>query len=501
MTAKRKATFLTVRNFGPIVRADVELRPLTVLVGPSNTGKSFLSILLYALHQAHRRRSDLRKALPFRKEIPSRVTKRDRQAIDAWARRRVSDSRTGFVEMSEPVANFVATMGRSEYTGQVAGELAHCFGVKGLRQLVRRSADASTFGLGSAPDAPDLFSFRVSRSGRYSIDPATLDGAIDRARLPRMSVNERWLDPREIEETISSLVELGLIMVSAGVTSTVSDLAQSAHYLPADRTGIMHAHRVVVSSLIRSASQGGFRAEAPLPELSGVVADFLERIVAMRQDAPPTHTANPISAKHAKDDRRISDLSARLQRDVLDGSVSVAQSEPGYPSFSYQPTGWNDSLPLANASSMVSELAPVVLFLRQVVAPGDTLIVEEPEAHLHPAKQVEFTHHLAAVAKAGVRVVITTHSEWVLEALANLVRMSALPKAARRGLPGGEFALEPKEVGAWMFQPHKRPKGSVVTEVPLDLESATFPAGFGEVTASLYNDWVRISNRVEQGRQ
>ena len=42
---------LEVKNFGPIVEAKIDLRPLTVLVGPSNTGKSYLAILLYALHR------------------------------------------------------------------------------------------------------------------------------------------------------------------------------------------------------------------------------------------------------------------------------------------------------------------------------------------------------------------------------------------------------------------------------------------------------------------
>ena len=42
---------LTVSNFGPIVEAEIDLRPLTVFVGPSNTGKSYLAILIYALHR------------------------------------------------------------------------------------------------------------------------------------------------------------------------------------------------------------------------------------------------------------------------------------------------------------------------------------------------------------------------------------------------------------------------------------------------------------------
>ncbi len=42
---------LEVSYFGPIAKANIDLRPLTVFVGPSNTGKSYLAILIYALHK------------------------------------------------------------------------------------------------------------------------------------------------------------------------------------------------------------------------------------------------------------------------------------------------------------------------------------------------------------------------------------------------------------------------------------------------------------------
>ena len=98
----------------------------------------------------------------------------------------------------------------------------------------------------------------------------------------------------------------------------------------------------------------------------------------------------------------------------MKGSIRVEHSEIDYPSFVYRPNNWQRDVPLMNSSSMVSELAPVVLYLRHVVQPGDTLIIEEPESHLHPTAQVEFTRLLAAATKAGIRVIMTTHSEWVL---------------------------------------------------------------------------------------
>jgi predicted ATPase len=50
------------------------------------------------------------------------------------------------------------------------------------------------------------------------------------------------------------------------------------------------------------------------------------------------------------------------------------------------------------------------------------LIVENPEAHLHPGAQTAIGIFLASVASAGVQVLVETHSENVL----NGVRLAAL---------------------------------------------------------------------------
>ena len=42
---------LEAKNFGPIVEAKVDLRPFTLFVGPINPGKSYLAVLIYALHR------------------------------------------------------------------------------------------------------------------------------------------------------------------------------------------------------------------------------------------------------------------------------------------------------------------------------------------------------------------------------------------------------------------------------------------------------------------
>ncbi len=44
---------ISVTNLGPIKQADIDLAPLTVFIGPNNSGKSALAAVVYAtLYQA-----------------------------------------------------------------------------------------------------------------------------------------------------------------------------------------------------------------------------------------------------------------------------------------------------------------------------------------------------------------------------------------------------------------------------------------------------------------
>ena len=250
----------------------------------------------------------------------------------------------------------------------------------------------------------------------------------------------------------------------------------------------MHAHRPVVSAVIGSASMTGLRPATRTPMLSGVLTDFLRQLIELDDPSNPRR-------------KSCLDLGKQIEKAILGGSVDVERSELiGYPRFTYHPNGWKDALPLMNASSMVSELAPVVLYLRHVVGPDSVLIIEEPESHLHPAMQVEFTRQLAMIVRSGIRLIVTTHSEWVLEELANTVQRSALPAARRKKIASADVALRPDDVGVWLFKQERRPNGSVVEEVKLDEEIGLYPTDYDAVSEALYNENAKIFNRIHDSK-
>ena len=253
----------------------------------------------------------------------------------------------------------------------------------------------------------------------------------------------------------------------------------------------MHTHSVVVRSLIRRATMTGFQSEINTPSISGVLADFLEQLIEIDQGK---------TYGKVKDDFRESlqpssnetELGGRIEKLILGGKIRVEKSSvTGYPTYKYRPNGWKRDLALANSSSMVSELAPIVLYLRYLVKSGDLLIIEEPESHLHPGAQVELVRQIALLVEAGVRVLLTTHSEWVLEELSNVVQRSRIPQTERVGQEDSAVALTSDKVGVWQFVPRKRPTGSVVQEVRV-AESGLYSTDFDDVAIALHNDWAGI---------
>ena len=501
---KGDALEFQVSDFGPIVDAKIELRPLTVFVGPSNTGKSYLAILIYALHRyfgrawsGHRRFGGgfgVVRSPDTLTEPRSIIASIDKMTQPFLERRKSPAG--GSVVLPSVLADVIRS-GFDACGNALGREISRCFGIDGASALSRRGRRnfarivlRHRLSVDMMPVEHTLtlaahhteFRANISADAPIQVNAANTDELDECVHLIDYLRSMDGKDPWE-EEGLYVVSRLTELLGEVVLPHVVGPMHRPAYYLPADRTGVMHAHSVVVSALIGSAPTAGLRPATRTPMLSGVLADFLEQLIEIDH---PRHSRRPRRHDYGRD----------IEEAILDGSVGVERSATiNYPRFTYKPAGWKHELPLMNASSMVSELAPVVLYLRHMVEPGQVLIVEEPESHLHPAMQVEFTRQLAALVKAGFRVLVTTHSEWLLEELANIVRRSELRGAKETKPSGDNVALGADQVGAWLFEPKRRPKGSVVTEVRLD-DSGLFPTGFEAVAAALHNDWADISSRI-----
>ena len=83
-------------------------------------------------------------------------------------------------------------------------------------------------------------------------------------------------------------------------------------------------------------------------------------------------------------------------------------------------------LPLHLASSTAGEMSFLYFFLKYVNVKGDyLLIIDEPECHLDTANQIQLARIMARLVNSGTKVLITTHSDYIIKEINNLIMLNS----------------------------------------------------------------------------
>ena len=481
---------IAVCNFGPITEATIDLRPLTVFIGPSNTGKTYLATQIYALHGIFNGFSESGFLSPFgptgfiglmADNNPEGGTLLNPVISDEEGKGLIEKLMTDKMGDREPLklSDLPTSMQnqlqdiikKSEvFRGSLQDELKNCFDLNSILALIRLAEEQQnemTVSLKVSAGNQECWkiNLKVSKLG------TTVDKSISKNMilLPEgWSISINW-----------SVSEKGpRVSFKHPLPNSIE---RNRYYLPAARSGIMQSHRVLVSSLVKRTTRAGLERFPEVPTLSGVIAEFMQHIIL--------YEADRVSNGEMRD------IADTLESDVLAGQIYVKPSPSGYPDFHYRPHGIKEDMRLSQASSMVSELAPLVLFIRGLICPGDTLIIEEPEAHLHPGAQTEIAATLARLVRAGVRVVVTTHSDWLLKEIGNLIREGVLKEKGelRKKSDEPESWLLPDEVGAWHFHKEKPVEPLHFTNI-----DGIEPPDYEELALNLYNRSAGLHNQLEE---
>ena len=487
---------LEVANFGPVSKAELELRALTVFAGPSNTGKSCIAKLVYALHgyfSRHRDpttrtyvQSDLNRAARLIGDLPG-VARR----LEEFVLNPVEES-VDSTALGEDVAALTrAALQATDVGMDVSGPLLDAFGTASMDDLILRGGRDCRFrmshaaaGTGTAEACQFQYAFNITDGelGCTVTIPSDASLLLEKGRLflrIGRAPGLLWSSGNDEESPVSHF-GLMITLLSLAQPATAGPLSLPVWYLPAGRSGIMEAQAAILGSAIDRMAGNGPRSHGPVP---GTLREFLRDILV---DLPWRRVDPGVGEPLAK----------LFEQTILRGAVRAETSaKTASPVIAFRPVGWDRDLPLGQASSLTTQMIPLVLYLRHYATPGSTIIIEEPEAHMHPAMQVRFMTAIARIVEAGVRVLMTTHSEWILSALANIVRASELPDQRQEDLAAGAV-LPRASVGAWLFEPGD--VGSTTSEIALDSESGMYDAGFPDVSRALYNDWATIDSRLQE---
>ena len=229
-------------------------------------------------------------------------------------------------------------------------------------------------------------------------------------------------------------------------------------------------------------------------ERSGITLFSKEISVGRLKDSNPRvpRYPRPISlaladaedrAYHRKHMSLYADLADEIENYIIKGQIEVSSegelllNEDG------------NKLDLALSSSSIKALAELVFYIRHRALKMSKLIVDEPELNLHPDNQLIISRVFAKMVNRGLSLIVSTHSDYIIRELNNLIMLSGLPDGSDEKLSQWGYSTDMElhfdRVAAYLFSYNSRGKVEVK---PVLVTETGFKASTIDETISRQNE-------------
>ena len=165
-------------------------------------------------------------------------------------------------------------------------------------------------------------------------------------------------------------------------------------------------YQMLDSTFVLPPSRGPILTEQIIPT-TGMYSEFLNDMAGINRIKPRPDTASEIVLK--------------LFRTILEGEVNKEET-------TYIYTTNDASMPVSAAAASIREIAPLQILAKKQDVSRCAILVEEPEAHLHPLKQRMMADIIGALSHNGAIMQITTHSDYFLRRLNELIMFAKAKK-------------------------------------------------------------------------
>lgn len=165
-------------------------------------------------------------------------------------------------------------------------------------------------------------------------------------------------------------------------------------------------YQMLDSTFVLPPSRGPILTEQIIPT-TGMYLEFLNDMTGLNRIKPRPDTASEIVLK--------------LLRTILEGEVNKEET-------TYIYTTNDASMPVSAAAASIREIAPLQILAKKQDVSRCAILVEEPEAHLHPLKQRMMADIIGALSHNGAIMQITTHSDYFLRRLNELIMFAKAKK-------------------------------------------------------------------------
>lgn len=419
---------LHVENFAKIKSADIQLSPLICFVGDNNSGKSYMMSLLWGI-------------LYFGKDLfptnPSESKKY--KECEQWLKKQFGEK----VEITDKTAEMYLAW-FNEILAEKKQELlekifnykvsADCIMITNLKREKKVTLDWN----------PPFISLYLAKE-HYIQFP--MGNGCDKANLLRINSYICWS------------ILMDVLAVPAFMSRSSRRRFGEPIYFPASRTGFMLTYPQLLSHSLQttfSVFSKGVEGVLTQPYI-----DFLQLITQFD------------SSRHTRT-YRIKSVVDFIESNMIKGALNAQNDYTTV--IKYRPSGSEAELPLHVTSSVVSEISPILLTLKSGIM-FNSMIIEEPEAHLHPALQKKMAQMIIRLVNSGIPIWITTHSDTIIQHINNMIKLESLPQAEQEELMK-KYGYDKEDLISFndiqMYQFDAEPENTTIT--PLEKSKYGFVA-------------------------
>ncbi|MEZ8205842.1 AAA family ATPase [Vibrio splendidus] len=417
-----------IENLGKIKQADIELKDLTIICGPNSSNKTWLSYFInHSLLTSNNYFFTLVDHLD------------DRLKMDL----------TSLLEDGSVSIN----LDKYEESFKRAFELSHDRILERLPQYFNLSKD--TFE--KTDVSIDVSNFGYDKSKEVETENR-------RVRLTKKA-NSSIVNIELLQFSNTKIVRsfMNLLVRNSALMSIANLFVEHSSLKPfsitSERTGCMVFQPEIDSTAIKVKSIFEEMEEFILDEeIPAQLLESLEEVIEgtnsyagpVRQNLNTIRNAKRLMLKESVISERYPEVGEALNR-VNGGKFTYSNSQ-----LSFTTDDGSSTLPVTISSSSVKSLFLLDLYIKHIASPGDLLLIDEPELNLHPDNQRLISRAIARLVNSGVKVLITTHSDYLIREINNSIMLSNEFDEKEAIMQSHDFKqsdiLKPTQVSAYMVE-------------------------------------------------
>jgi len=473
---------LKISDFGPIEDAEIELKRYTILIGKNNLGKSYLTQLFHIFYNVFRFQlmgiNELYYVVdrPFRRERRLHLYSEYEMGYRFRAPMyEIKISNDVIIEIRKRLRNKrinnknIFTMLFTIFNKNIPKSLND-----NIQIALERTYGTELKNLVSINKTKSIIQFEYNEYNTLHIE-ITNKGTMkiqfkpNRVQLKNLEIKIIPIidDTRKLKRlTEKRIIQFMLKCLEPILTMSVLE----SIYIPAGRAGLIEGYDTLVSIFIDLASVAPLYG-ITMPPIHGLASEFYNVLFSLRGGRGPYYAI------------------AEKMVDILGGSITIRRPR-GLPSgagrfyYTFKMEDKTRSIPVIQAASMIKELTPIYLIIRESFYPNSIITIEEPESHLHPSAQCHLVEVFSELISKETNIIITTHSDLLVRKIGNLIGRYKYPEKENA------FSINPESVVLYLIKEQEKGSISKIIPIPDDGVFEEIPE-FDEVVNELYEEQLK----------